>query len=314
VLRNEEIIADRKAAEAAGVRARVRGLQKYGYGTVFRDYWNHEVSKLMQLGYVPPIVEGFARYIAATRDDPDGRGMTTLHPAKETERFRYHPPAGERIAALSDLAGGEEGHGSDTDFLAPSDCLALELRLVRNKYGDRAFDRLSPIEWDHAAVKAHLPFWEEVSRSNLPALTTVTVSEIPRLSHEILNLEASSVSAGPSGRDATAEIIEFVVGSSLSVILARAGFELVPMTMRDPAFSRGGVTMKPFSILKDLRSRAIDADEWSDMAGELGIGEIPLADMGTEAKSRKAEPGADTNAGGGHVYFGFIWCPGCEAS
>ncbi len=66
VSRRQEFIADEVAAHAAGAAAMASALRKvHGSALAFNNYWRAGVSPLLNSGFLPPLVAGFARFVQA---------------------------------------------------------------------------------------------------------------------------------------------------------------------------------------------------------------------------------------------------------
>ena len=103
VSRQQEFEADRTAARVAGAAPMTRALQRVtALAPAYSVYLQSEVMPVLRSGYLPPIADGFRRFLAHPQTmaavDALAAEQTTGADAGE---FDTHPSMSERIAALS---------------------------------------------------------------------------------------------------------------------------------------------------------------------------------------------------------------------
>src|SRR5262249_46629027 len=94
VSRKKEFRADELACLIAGAEPLVSGLRKiHGGGLAWPTYWNTEVAPLLGDGYIPPIGDGFVKFLAAPKiaEQVALRLQQELAEAK-TDPYDTHPP------------------------------------------------------------------------------------------------------------------------------------------------------------------------------------------------------------------------------
>ena len=101
VSREQEFVADATAARVAGVAPAVSALKRVEFiAPAYGSYINNEVMPVLSAGFLPPMVEGFDRYLA----DPDMAKVFHDYASQalgtEVGEYDSHPPTLERIAAL----------------------------------------------------------------------------------------------------------------------------------------------------------------------------------------------------------------------
>ena len=149
VSRRQELIADEVAARAAGAGAMVSGLRKvHASAVAFQSYWRSELSPILSSGHLPPVSQGFSRFMktervaaslaqAVQKEEADGR----------TDPFDTHPSLKERAAALRPLPEGAAGDERPATALL-SDLGAWERRILGAVVSDEWARGLKPVTWD----------------------------------------------------------------------------------------------------------------------------------------------------------------------
>ena len=102
ISREQEFVADATAARVAGTAPAISALKRVEViAPAFNTYMNNEVMPVLGAGFLPPVSEGFERYMS----DPDTHQMFQEYAKQvalgaEAGEFDTHPPTAERIAAL----------------------------------------------------------------------------------------------------------------------------------------------------------------------------------------------------------------------
>jgi len=102
VSRKKEFRADELAAIVAGPRPVVEGLRKiHAAGLAWPSYWSTEVVPLVNDGHIPPIGEGFRRFLAAPAIAPQVEGALEKELAeRKSGPYDTHPPLADRLTAF----------------------------------------------------------------------------------------------------------------------------------------------------------------------------------------------------------------------
>ena len=105
ISREQEFVADATAARVAGVAAAISALKRVEViAPAYNSFFSNEVMPVFRAGYLPPLSEGFDRYLA----DPDMAKLFHDYAKQsalgaEAGEYDSHPPTLERIAALARL-------------------------------------------------------------------------------------------------------------------------------------------------------------------------------------------------------------------
>jgi len=105
VSRRQEFRADELACLVAGPKPLIDGLRAiHAAGPAWGSYWASEVSPILSNGRIPPLGEGFARFLASPVVAPqvETNVQKELREGKASP-YDTHPPLRERIAAAEQL-------------------------------------------------------------------------------------------------------------------------------------------------------------------------------------------------------------------
>src|SRR5687768_13423625 len=181
ISREQEFVADRTAARVAGVGAAMNALKRVEViAPAYNSFFHNEVVPVFRAGYLPPIHDGFERYLA----DPDMSKLFKDYAKRsalgaEAGEYDSHPPTGERVAAIARL-----------NFKVPDDPrdkTATMLRepdrqvraLVEHMYGKENVAQLKSIKWEDVGSKVYAAMWQSMVDENLKWLGTLTADQIP---------------------------------------------------------------------------------------------------------------------------------------
>jgi Zn-dependent protease with chaperone function len=116
VSRAQEFVADRTAANVAGVLPARSALRKVAeLSPAFTGYIHHEFLPVLQAGYLPPINDGFRRFINSPVIKEQIQKLEREHDKNPPAGiYDTHPPMAERITAL----GGSIEDDTDLDRAA----------------------------------------------------------------------------------------------------------------------------------------------------------------------------------------------------
>jgi hypothetical protein len=92
-------------------------------------YWSQEIAPVLQVGFLPPIADGFRRFTSEERVTKAMAGSLEKGlQATKAAPYDTHPPLSERISALSGLPPGPDPSGQPPAISLLSDLPELERR------------------------------------------------------------------------------------------------------------------------------------------------------------------------------------------
>lgn len=289
VSRRQEYRADELACYIAAADSLINGLRKvHAANAAYGAYWNFEVTPLLNLGYRPPIAEGFAMFVQA----PKVARQIEEHTQKElneprSSAYDSHPPLRDRIAAATRLATGKQE--STSEFAADlfGDLWKEELRLLSWNNDSSKVEALKPLKWQNLA--SALPqIWQEVIQKNSQFVGEHTTESLPDVVSKLAEIgsripDPKGMLLTPEQRAARAAEL---FGTALGLALANAGWRLY-MQPGERHFEVNGERVSARELLSCLMSHKITRDEWIERCRELKISGIRLA--GPKIASTAAE-------------------------
>src|SRR5262245_14286177 len=111
VSRQQEFIADQVAARAAGPGAMMSSLRKtVAAGFAYQNYWHSELQPVIAAGFIPPLTDGFVRYMQTHQVSALMTAVASAHEAEATtDPYDTNPALSERVAALEALPARDGG-------------------------------------------------------------------------------------------------------------------------------------------------------------------------------------------------------------
>jgi hypothetical protein len=283
VSRQQEFTADAVAARVAGVRALTSGLRKiHAAAAAFDAYWSSEVVPVLRSGFVPPLADGFRRFVSSKPISALIEKQTE-HEMREAKVDPYdtHPPLRDRIAAAAKLPPGEDANDERPAITLLTGVDRLETMLLAQIAGPEAAEKLRRVRWDDVPEQVLLPSWIEVVRAESHALSSVSVRSLPdNVANAVgfANLLAKGPPASQSSEDERRSAALWVLAVALTVALHRAGWALSAAPGEPVRLTRNGSTCEPFAVVHALASGSLGREEWFRRCESDGLFEIAFAE------------------------------------
>lgn len=279
ISRGQEFTADRLAAETAGgaaMKSALTALHRSGHA--FDSYWENEFTPALQRGYYPPLLEGYAAFIAtpaiaAALEEE----LSAELAAGESDPFASHPALRERLAALRDEVGPQALDATPA-LLLLGEVAALEVQLVKGAVDPAAHAAMQPLDWHQAAEQVWLPFWEERIQ-DCPVIPAVTLAELPGLLENRADLarQLTGDEVPTSWEEERDALLAFLLGATLTVTLARRGWRISTLPGAEVLACRGEHQLHPFAQVKQLVSGELSRMAWQELCAGTALSDIPLA-------------------------------------
>jgi heat shock protein HtpX len=289
VSRRQEYRADELACYITAADALVSGLKKvHAANVAFGAYWGFEVTPLLNLGYRPPIAEGFAMFVQAPEVAMQIEKLAQKELSEpKTSAYDSHPPLRDRISAATRLSIGKQE--STPGFAADlfGDLREEELRLLSWNNDSSKIKVLKPLDWQNLA--SALPqIWQDVILKSSQFLGEHTTESLPDV---VSNLaEIGSRIPDPEGMLLTpqqrAGRAEEVFGTALALALANAGWRL-HMQPGERYFEVKGEKVSARELMSGLVSKKISRDEWIERCHQLKISGARLAGPRTDSAANE---------------------------
>ena len=274
VSRRQEFRADELACLVAGPKPLIDGLRTiHAAGPAWQPYWNTEVSPILSNGRMPPLGEGFARFLAAPviATQVEKNVQKELKGGKASP-YDTHPPLRERIAAAEQLPTSnlpEDARPASSLLTSPE---TLELNFLRAANPDLPTDHLRGVAWEAVSSEVTVPAWRRTAEESGSAFQGITVESLADAIPRLRDIGASL--RDPKGMLLTPEQRTQRAGHVLSIglglVILENGWELQcsPGVFH---LQRGEQILNPFRVVDDLVHGKLTRDAWAQQCRELGL-------------------------------------------
>ena len=279
VSRQKEYRADELACLIAGRQPLVDGLRAiHGATLAWPAYWQSELVPMLSSGAAPGIGDGFARFVAVpTINEQIQKNVEKEIREAKTSPYDSHPPLRDRIAATERLPAGfiPEDANPARSLLENAD--ALELAYLEKANPDLKPGTLQCVSWDEAGTRVTIPAWKKFTAEYSSALEGVTAESLPNQIPKLRQIGAGirdpkGMLLDPQQRTQRAG---YLFGAGLGLALLDQGWTL----HSSPGIFHlqlGTEELNPFSIVEQLMSGKLTAQDWIARCNTLGIGRVRL--------------------------------------
>lgn len=293
ISRRQEFIADELAARTIGARPLADGLRRiHGVALAFNAYWQNECAPVLHAGFVPPLAEGFEKFISASNivEAMDKHIDEELRNGKG-DPYDTHPPLKERIAAVAHLPEGENPADDPSALSLLEDIPTLESQLLATMAGPVEAAKLKRIGWSEVGSQVYLASWKQLARSNADRLKGITPEALPGLATDLTALGRRFVdfSGQQPNNESASGLAGGVIGAALCVLLMGRGAGVEAIPGRIITLTAGGRVLEPFNLLVAMKDGKISSDAWQEQCVMLGITGIDLSTV-TEAAAAGTAP------------------------
>lgn len=291
VSRAQEWAADRVAARLAGRTACESALRKiHVLEEAFNAFLDEEVQPVLAERALPPIVEGFHRFLAAPRIEEQyararagivevsRSNMTKLPP--EARGFDSHPWLHERVDALAGVGADEPPAAEAPAYFLLDDWPRLERAVV----GRMVFDapRFPRVEWESVGEEILVPLFRRRLAPVADLLRGGTIGQVgERLREQAFPIglaftDRSQDVAGSTDPAAIAARGVDCLACAVTITLAGRGWRVRSLP-GEPlvAVGPGGEFAVP-EALRALDLGRKEAGPWAQRCSELGIADWPI--------------------------------------
>jgi hypothetical protein len=287
ISRAQETSADELAARVVGPRPLIEGLKKiHVTAMAFDPYVNSEFSPAISLGLLPPIGDGFARFLEAPEIrrqveerlgdvvELETKAIAELDPT--ARRYESHPRLPERIAALEALGlpplPSEDALGITLLDDVPALDAALSKAILRE---DVAASR-KPVPWEDVGRLGYLQHFKESVARYAPCFDHLPIEALAGhasgIAQSILDLQRKESRPGWDGEpDQRQGFAQWLIGAAISVAAAMRGLEPVSVPGR-PIVVRGARgELDAFAAVRALVAGEMSDAAWRARCDELGL-------------------------------------------
>jgi Zn-dependent protease with chaperone function len=279
ISRRQEFVADGMAARTVGASVMMAALRKVrGAALAFDGYWHTELGVVIGSGYLPPITQGFARFLEAPPVAARVRAMIAeAEKSDQTDPFDTHPALGERLAALAAFGPG----GANDDRAASSLLTHLpkwERRVLGTIVNDDWARGLKALDWDKVTDAVYVPTWRERVKDHGHLLAGRTIGSAPHHLAELVEL--GKATRGPDEQELTDEAASGrawqLLIASIAVPLVEMGWTASTVPGEEVILRRDGRELRPYTELGAVLNNEVVPSWWLDRCRALGIADVPL--------------------------------------
>jgi Zn-dependent protease with chaperone function len=270
--RQQEMLADRLAAQAAGSRAMSQMLEIVNRPGPDMELWNNEMKFMVHAGFLPPLIESFRSYLETVPAAPP--------PQTPRDPFDLHPPLAERLSWVRHYPEGPVSLEDPRALDLVSNLPGIERALLSlMSFGVKVED-LKPVGWQEATEKAYLPRWRGFVLRHAPALDGLTAESIATAVKNPLLLALGSVTLrreerGLSGEDVRSFCVN-LLGAALVLALKGRGWSLLNPPGASIKMALEGKELLPFDEIRGIIDNRTTVEDWHQRCRNLGIAGLEL--------------------------------------
>ena len=277
ISRSQEYTADRLAAQVAGASAMKSALTALHLkGGAFDSYWRNEFVPVVQSGFRPPMLEGYAAFIAHPVVAASlQQSLTAEMERGETETFDSHPALRDRLAAIKDGAQGTADQASADSLLRDQD--QLERTLLRGLINAEYADNLQPLGWENVVAQVWLPFWRKTT-SEIPDLPGAILPQMPDLLQDrpALAKRLTGEEQPTTWSEERDALLSWLLGAATVIALEKCGWRISAMPGEEVTAIAGERRFTPFEKVRKLISGEISHKEWEQLCVEAAVSDVRL--------------------------------------
>jgi hypothetical protein len=274
VSRRQEFRADELACLVAGPKPLIDGLRTiHAAGPAWGPYWTSEVSPILSNGRIPPLGEGFARFLASPVVAPqvETNVQKELREGKASP-YDTHPPLRQRIAAAEQLPTPDlpEDTRPASSLLGSPE--TLELSFLRAANPDLPTNNLRGVAWEAVREEVTIPAWKRSVEECGPAFQGITVESLPDAIPKLRDLGGSlrdpkGMLLAPEQRSQRAARM---LSIGLGLLMLENGWELrcSPGVFH---LELGQQTVNPFVVVNQMVAGKLSRDAWAQQCRDLGL-------------------------------------------
>ena len=279
ISREQEFVADATAARVAGTAPAISALKRVEViAPAFGTYMNQEVMPVLGAGFLPPVSEGFERYM----NDPDTHKMFQDYAKEialgaEAGEFDTHPPTRDRIAALERLKHPSKEVKSDASAVLLKDPDRHARALLEYNYGKEQIVKLKSIPWEDVGAKVYTQRWESTTKAHAKWLGTMTADQIPSDPKAFLALARKlPIDADEAPDDYRIGFAIHVLSCAVGAALLRQGWTFETAPGKPVVVVKGEERFDPRESIGKLAEGKSSADEWKATCRSMSIEGVAL--------------------------------------
>jgi heat shock protein HtpX len=280
ISRRQEFVADELAARTVGAKPLADGLRSiHKMAPAYDYYWRSECSPVLNAGFLPPLAEGFSKFVSAGNivEKMDKHLEEQLTSGK-VDPYDTHPPLKDRVAAVAGLPSGPELSEDLPAVSLLEDLPTLERTLMSQLAGAEQVAKLKTIGWDDVGAQIYIPQWTRLVQLNVAGLQGVTPESLPKLATDIKSFGKTLLdfSKKKADDDNAEGLASAVVGAALALLIIERGGKLDTAPGHDITVTLNKHQLKPLTVLPALKNKKLTLESWSAQCVALNIAVVNL--------------------------------------
>ena len=274
VSRKKEFRADELACLVASRESVLQSLKKiHGGAMAWQPFWSTEVVPVLQLGYIAPFGDGFARFLGAPQiAEQVARGIEKELAEGKTNPYDTHPPLRDRIAAIQKMAAESQDRREEPAVSLLSDPESAELQWIESVNPNLPKGGLKRVNWADVGSTVTIPAWTSAVAELAPVLGENTVES---LSQTVKDLAAiGSRIPNPKGMllapEQRKQRAKHLLTMALGLAMLERGWQLEAQPGNFFLY-RGSEKLDLFQLMEELTNGKIGQETWNGRCQELGI-------------------------------------------
>ncbi len=281
ISRNQEYQADALAASIVGPRALIDGLKAvHGGSLAFDSYINGEFAPVIGAGYLPPLAEGFQRFVSARQLSEEIEKAVDLEIKEGAEDpYDTHPPLSERIKAL--LKYPEPGTDLDVEpaIQLLTDLPQVELQLLKFiLVHPEKLPTLKTVDWKDVGDTAYRSLYQAMAPEFKQKAGGLHAEKVPvgkeamaawaraKLGDDAIHLSDEDLAAYTAR----------VFGVLAIVHLVEQGWSLQTLPGETITAVKDGAQVQPLKVLTNIALGETPGEDWQKVCSQAGLVGVAL--------------------------------------
>lgn len=278
VSRRQELAADALAARVVSARALASGLRIiHAAAPAHEAFWGGEVGPVVESGFRPPLVDGFARFIETKSVHTRMQlGLESELANAKVDPYDTHPPLRERLAALGENAPDAPAPATtaamEPAMLPAAETTAVHLLAEVGVAEEQLISALTgapstafrATAWKDVGEQVYIPNYRKLMERYARVLSGVLAEKVTThvTSPGILRTAVDAHDrASRSAQDSEAYLM-FLLGAAIAVLLHDRGWQAEALPGEPVRMLHAGESVAPMSMLARLKSGEMSEVEW----------------------------------------------------
>jgi hypothetical protein len=278
--RYQELRADALAARVAGRQAMIEGLKlTTGMGAAFNYYMADKVYPVLERGFLPPVAEGFTRFLGSSEVTKwIDEATEAILKQEKPDIYDTHPPLTHRIAALENAQEGLVAEEKRPAILLLGPVSELENTFFRTLQVKQR-PPLESISWDEVGTRVWVPHCDQVVGAFTDLLAPIsffTLTEIAKNPEE-LSSRIEKLTKQESPEEDRIKAAVSLLAIAVTAALSKNGWHVQFLPESGVTAERGGKVIEPFKMVRMIVVGETTTESWQKQCLALGIANLTLA-------------------------------------